>query len=175
MSAGLGLISQLSPLAQDVIKKATPGITPEALAIAGGSIVAISAIFNGLGRLFWAWTSDFIGRKGVFMTMFVTQAALYIYLPQVANVTLYTIAACYLLACYGGGFATMPAFAADSFGPANIGRIYGLMLTAWGCAGVAGPLVFSSPAIKPVALYVAAGLLIGGFVLAMSYKKPSKA
>jgi len=175
VSAGLGLISQLSPLAQDVIKKATPGITPEALAVAGGSIVAISAIFNGLGRLFWAWTSDLIGRKGVFMTMFATQAALYVYLPQIANVTMYTIAACYLLACYGGGFATMPAFAADSFGPANIGRIYGMMLTAWGCAGVAGPLVFSIPAIKPVALYVAAGLLIAGFVLALIYKKPEKA
>jgi len=49
------------------------------------------------------------------------------------------------------------------------------MLTAWGCAGVAGPLVFSIPAIKPVALYVAAGLLIAGFVLALIYKKPEKA
>jgi len=174
VSAGLGLISQLSPMAQDVIKKATPEITPAALALAGGSIVAVSAIFNGLGRLFWAWTSDLIGRKGVFMTMFITQAALYIYMPQIANVTLYTVAACYLLACYGGGFATMPAFAADSFGPANIGRIYGMMLTAWGCAGVVGPLVFSNPAIKPIALYVAAGLLIAGFVLTICYKKPSK-
>jgi OFA family oxalate/formate antiporter-like MFS transporter len=33
----------------------------------------------------------------------------------------------------------MPAFAADYFGPRQIGSIYGLMLTAWGFAAVFGP------------------------------------
>lgn len=33
----------------------------------------------------------------------------------------------------------MPAFATDYFGAAQIGSIYGLMLTAWGCAAVFGP------------------------------------
>ena len=33
----------------------------------------------------------------------------------------------------------MPAFAADYFGAKDVGSIYGLMLTAWGVAGVAGP------------------------------------
>jgi ABC-type uncharacterized transport system permease subunit len=37
-----------------------------------------------------------------------------------------------ILLCYGGGFGTMPAFATDYFGAAQIGSIYGLMLTAWG-------------------------------------------
>lgn len=31
---------------------------------------------------------------------------------------------------YGVGFATMPPFAADYFGPKHVGPIYGLMLTA---------------------------------------------
>jgi OFA family oxalate/formate antiporter-like MFS transporter len=44
-----------------------------------------------------------------------------------------------VLMCYGGGFGTMPAFAADYFGSKNVGPIYGLMLTAWGCASVVGP------------------------------------
>jgi OFA family oxalate/formate antiporter-like MFS transporter len=68
----------------------------------------------------------------------------------------------------GGSFATMPAFAADSFRPAYIGRVYGIMLTAWGAAGVVGPLVFAQ--VKGAALYVAAALLIVGFILAISYK-----
>jgi OFA family oxalate/formate antiporter-like MFS transporter len=46
-----------------------------------------------------------------------------------------------ILMCYGGGFGTMPAFAADYFGPANVGPIYGLMLTAWGAASAFGPLL----------------------------------
>ena len=45
--------------------------------------------------------------------------------------------------CYGGGFGTMPAFAADYFGPKNVGPIYGLMLTAWGFASAFGPLLIA--------------------------------
>ncbi|MEQ8171911.1 MAG: OFA family MFS transporter [Candidatus Eremiobacterota bacterium] len=168
VTAGIGLLSQLSPMAQELYKNT---ITDEkALAIAGGSIVAIASIFNGLGRLFWAGLSDSIGRKNVFMIMFLTQAVLYIILPQVSNVMLFTVFACYLLACYGGGFATMPGFAADAFGPAYIGKVYGIMITAWGVAGVVGPFVFAQ--FKGVALYVAAGLLIVGFLDALLYKKP---
>jgi len=62
--------------------------------------------------------------------------------------------------------------AADSFGPGYIGKVYGMMLTAWGAAGVVGPLVFAQ--IKGIALYVAAGMLLFGFVLAFMYKPPAK-
>ncbi len=171
VTAGIGLISQLSPLAQDVIKKGDPMITAAALALAGGSILAYASIFNGLGRLFWAWTSDAIGRQNVFITMFISQAILYFILPQISSQLIFTIFACYLLACYGGGFATMPAFAADSFGPGYIGKVYGIMLTAWGAAGIVGPLVFAE--IKSIAVYVAGGLLAVGFLLALSYKRPA--
>jgi len=171
VSAGLGLLSQLSPMAQDVLKKSITDV--KELAIAGGTILAIASIFNGLGRLFWASLSDKMGRKNVFITMFITQAILYILLPQIGNSVIFTVIACYLLACYGGGFATMPAFAADSFGPAYIGRVYGIMLTAWSVAGVLGPLVFAQ-LTKTTALYAAAGLLIVGFVIAISYKRPER-
>ena len=171
VSAGIGLISQLSPMAQDVVRKSDPQATAAMLALVGGSILAYASIFNGLGRLFWAWISDAIGRKNVFITMFITQAVLYILLPQIGDKLIFTIIACYLLACYGGGFATMPAFAADSFGPAYIGKVYGIMLTAWGAAGVVGPLVFAQ--MKGIALYVAAGLLVGGLILAFLYQRPA--
>ena len=171
VSAGLGLISQLSPMAQDVVRKSNPEMAAAALALVGGSILAYASIFNGLGRLLWAWTSDAIGRKNVFIIMFITQAILYVLLPQIDNQLIFTVVACYLLACYGGGFATMPAFAADSFGPGYIGKVYGIMLTAWGAAGIVGPLVFAQ--IKGIAVYVAAALLIVGFFLALSYKRPT--
>jgi OFA family oxalate/formate antiporter-like MFS transporter len=173
VSAGLGLLSQLSPMAQNVVAKRDGTTDVALLAAAGGTILAIASIFNGLGRLFWAAVSDKIGRKAVFATMFVTQGVLYVVLPEIANVTLFTVIACYLLACYGGGFATMPAFAADSFGPGHIGRVYGTMLTAWGAAGVAGPLIFALEALKGKSLYVAAGLLGLGLLLAIAYRRPA--
>jgi len=177
VSAGLGLISQLSPLAQEMFKPlADPTLAPEALikalALAGGAVVAYTAIFNGLGRLFWASMSDKIGRRTVFMIMFITQAVLYLAVQYkiVNNYYLFMVVGCYLLACYGGGFATMPAFAADAFGPAYIGKVYGFMLTAWACAGLVGPYVFAQ--FKAQALLIAAILLIIGFVIAIIYKKP---
>lgn len=185
VSAGLGLISQLSPMAQEFYKGSvenssalSPAELTAILAAAGGTVVAISAIFNGLGRLFWAWLSDFIGRKNVFSIMFLSQAILYVVLSQLSSYTLLFVLSCYLLACYGGGFATMPAFAADTFGPKNIGKIYGMMLTAWSVAGVVGPLAFAAVKEQTAsfkgALYIAAGLLVLGFVLSLLYKKPRR-
>lgn len=183
VSAGLGLISQLSPLAQEFYKPLVtdPGIlnNPEmltkVLAVAGGTVVSISAIFNGLGRLFWARVSDVkaIGRKGVFSFMFASQAVIYVLVATgtISNYWLFLVAACYMLACYGGGFATMPAFAADNFGPGYIGKVYGFMLTAWSAAGIVGPFAFSK--FKDQALFIAAGLLVIGLVLALAFKQRS--
>jgi OFA family oxalate/formate antiporter-like MFS transporter len=60
-----------------------------------------------------------------------------------------------ILMCYGGGFGTMPAFAADYFGSKNVGPIYGLMLTAWGFASAFGPLLTAQ-------LRQASGTYVGG-------------
>jgi OFA family oxalate/formate antiporter-like MFS transporter len=177
VSAGLGLISQLSPISQDLYKPLVDAsVTGEdlvkVLAAAGGMVVAISAIFNGLGRLFWAKLSDNIGRRMVFMIMFATQAILYVLVGKglIPNYYAFLVIACYLLACYGGGFATMPAFAADAFGPGYIGKVYGFMLTAWSAAGLVGPFVFAE--FKAQALYIAAGLLTVGLLIAIVYKAP---
>ncbi len=179
VSAGLGLISQLSPLSQKLYEPLVDAAVKgedlvKVLAVAGGTVVAVSAIFNGLGRLFWAKISDNIGRRMVFMIMFATQAVLYILVGMglIPSYYAFMVVACYLLACYGGGFATMPAFAADAFGPGYIGKVYGFMLTAWSAAGLVGPFVFAE--FKAQALYIAAGLLIVGLLVALVYKAPSR-
>jgi MFS transporter, OFA family, oxalate/formate antiporter len=180
VTAGLGFISQLATIAKDLAPVEIANLSPEqvkmAMDAAGAFTVAIAAIFNGLGRLFWAWLSDGIGRKLVFSIMFLSQAVLYLIIPHISNYYFFIVIACYLLSCFGGGFATMPAFVADSFGAENIGRIYGTMLTAWGVAGVVGPLIFAwikqSAGSYNQALYVATGLLVLGFILTRMYKRP---
>ena len=42
---------------------------------------------------------------------------------------------------YGGSFALFPAITADYFGNKNVGSNYGWMFTAYGVAGLAGPLL----------------------------------
>jgi OFA family oxalate/formate antiporter-like MFS transporter len=181
ITAGIGLISQLSPIASELYR---PLITSrlagrdliQAADAAGGTLVAIAAIFNGLGRLIWSWLSDSLGRRRIFSIMFLSQAILYAITPHIHSYFTFMAIACYLLACYGGGFATMPAFAADSFGTKNIGRIYGTMLTAWSIAGLCGPLIFAAVRKSThnfsAALYISSVLLLAGFYLSRLYKSP---
>ena len=129
-TAGIAIISQASPMAQEI-----SGVS----AAAAAGMVGVISIANGSGRLLWAWFSDAVGRRTVFLMMFLLQSAAFLLLSQVHRFGLLSLLAFLILLCYGGGFGTMPAFATDYFGAAQIGSIYGLMLTAWGCAAVFGP------------------------------------
>jgi len=133
-SAGISIISQAAPMAQEIT-----GVTA---AVAAG-MVGIISIGNGSGRFLWAWLSDLIGRRAVFLTMFLVQAIIFWLITGVSSFGAFTSLAFVILMCYGGGFGTMPAFAADYFGPKDVGSIYGLMLTAWGFAGVLGPTLIA--------------------------------
>jgi OFA family oxalate/formate antiporter-like MFS transporter len=75
--------------------------------------------------------------------MFLIQVGLFWLLPSLSSVAILTVVSFIILMCYGGGFGTMPAFAADYFGSKNVGPIYGLMLTAWGTASAFGPLLIA--------------------------------
>jgi OFA family oxalate/formate antiporter-like MFS transporter len=132
--AGISIISQEAPIFEELV-----GVG----AIVAASMVGVVSIGNALGRVFWAWVSDSITRRATFLVMFVVQVLLFWFLPSVTAVWLMTMVAFIVLMCYGGGFGTMPAFAADYFGSKNVGPIYGLMLTAWGCASAVGPLLIA--------------------------------
>ena len=132
--AGVSVISQEVPLFQE-----EAGVT----AAVAASMVGLASIGNAVGCVFWAWVSDLITRKATFFVMFAGQILLFWLLPNIATASFLTIVTFVVLMCYGGGFGTMPAFAADYFGPKNVGPIYGLMLTAWGFASAFGPLLIA--------------------------------
>ena len=132
--AGISIISQEAPIFQELV-----GVS----AVVAASMVGIASIGNAFGRVFWAWVSDLITRRATFFVMFVLQVLLFWFLPSVTAVSVMTIVTFVVLMCYGGGFGTMPAFAADYFGSKNVGPIYGLMLTAWGVASAVGPLLIA--------------------------------
>ncbi len=156
-SAGISVISQEAPMFQELA-----GIT----AIVAAGMVGIVSIGNAVGRVLWASISDIIPRRFVFLIMFLLQAVLFWVLPSLHTVAIVTTVAFVILLCYGGGFGTMPAFAADYFGPKFVGPIYGLMLTAWGFASAFGPLLIAHT-LKATKHY-ASGLHILAVVLLFS-------
>ncbi len=133
-SAGISIISQESPMFQEL---------GHVSAVVAAGMVGIVSIGNAFGRVFWAWISDMATRRWTFLVMFLIQAVLFWIFPILASVVALTVVAFAVLMCYGGGFGTMPAFAADYFGSKNVGPIYGLMLTAWGFASAFGPLLIA--------------------------------
>ena len=130
-SAGIAVISQEAPIFEELTK---------VTALVAGGMVGVASLGNGVGRVFWAWLSDLITRRGAFAVMFIVQVLLFWFLPTITVSSIMTTVTFVILMCYGGGFGTMPAFTADYFGPKNVGPIYGLMLTAWSFASVFGPL-----------------------------------
>src|SRR4051812_28602706 len=165
--AGISIISQEAPIFEELV-----GVS----AVVAASMVGIASIGNAMGRVFWAWVSDLITRRATFLVMFVVQVLLFWFLPSVTAVTLMTILTFFVLMCYGGGFGTMPAFAADYFGSKNVGPIYGLMLTAWGFASAFGPLLIAH--MREVdgtyrgALHVIAGVMAVSIVLPIVISPP---
>lgn len=167
VTAGIALISNLSPMAQSQV-----GLS----AVAAGAVVLAASLCNGFGRILWSSLSDRIGRKTTFLLILGTQVPLLLLLPAVTNSAAFVAICCYILLCYGGGFATMPAFVADTFGARCMGAIYGKVLLAWGLAGVAGPMLMEyaqeQTGTFATALQIAAVLLAVGFILALAYRGP---
>lgn len=77
ISAGISVISFQSPLLQDVWGLADPTLDPLILAEYGAMLIAVSSLFNGLGRLFWGLLSDHIGRVTVFRILLASQMVVF--------------------------------------------------------------------------------------------------
>jgi len=110
-----------------------------------GTAMAWYAIFNGLGRIAWGSISDRLGRKLTIVLMSglqgVTMLMTYHIFITFGMVYGFIFAAALIGFNYGGAFALFPAITADYFGNKNVGSNYGWMFTAYGVAGLAGPLL----------------------------------
>ena len=148
-------------------------------AAAAAGFVGLLSLFNMVGRIFWASSSDALGRKRTYMIFFALGAVLYALTPSFGHwhaLVLFVLAYGVILSMYGGGFATIPAYLRDMFGTAQVGAIHGVLLTAWSAAGVAGPVLVNyirdyqiahgvaKADAYSVTIYIMACLLVVGFV-----------
>ena len=140
IAAGISVISFQSELLQEVWGLADPTVGPTKLAEYGATLIAVSSLCNGVGRLFWGLLSDRLGRVSVFRILLASQMVVFGVLMTNENPWLFSVLVCYVLLCFGGGFATMPSFIVDVFGSKNMSKIYGTVLTAWSAAGIIGPM-----------------------------------
>ena len=134
ISCGIGIIAVASPLAQDVT-----GMSE----LQAAGVVGLMGLFNGLGRIAWASASDFLGRPLTYMAFFIIQILAFYFIVRTTEAWTFQILLYLILTCYGGGFATVPAFLGDLFGTRQVGTIHGYLLTAWSAAGIVGPAIIT--------------------------------
>lgn len=56
--------------------------------------------------------------------------------PSLAPLCLFYGSTLFLFSFFGGGYAAMPPYEADAFGPKNVGAIHGRLMTASAIAGI---------------------------------------
>lgn len=163
VTCGIAIIGVASPLLQEML-----GLS----AIAAAAAVGLMGIFNGAGRIFWASLSDYLTRPIVYIIFFATQAVAFYALPSITEIIIFQFILYFILSCYGGGFASIPAYIGDIFGTKELGAIHGYILTAWAAAGLVGPLIISmvkdATGSYAETLYVFSGFFIIALIISIA-------
>lgn len=140
-TSGLMAIGQWKPMMPAILGGRT--FAPEWMGGFGRFVepVGILAIFNALGRIFWGQVSDIIDRPRAMMMMFLAQGMAFMLLASVNSVSAIFLASAWVGLNFGGNFALFPSATSDYFGAKNLGSNYGWIFTAYGVAGIMGPVV----------------------------------
>ena len=140
-TAGTMVISQLVPFAR------SSGLNAQTAAFA----ITIGAVGSATGRFFSGWMSDHFGRlptlRLVILISMVATPLLYVWREELFAFYVLLFLVYY---CYGTQLSVYTALAGDFWGTKYLATNYGILLLAWGFAGVIGPVLGSR-------VYVATG------------------
>jgi OFA family oxalate/formate antiporter-like MFS transporter len=146
-------------------------LVPFAVSAGGVASVAllVAACGNAGGRILSGWLSDAVGRLTTLRIMVLASA--------IAMPVLFTLRKELFLLyplivvvywCYGTQLSVFASTTADMYGTKNLGLNYGALFTAWGAAGVLGPMiagrVYDSFGSYQYAFYAAGALCVVAFL-----------
>lgn len=183
ITAGMVFIGFQSALLQDLLKVGLPketNLNAEDIQLylmtSGATLIAVSSVFNGIGRFFWAALSDKLGRITTFRILLLLQVFVFASLLYVTNPLLFSILVCVILLCYGGGFGLIPTVIKDQYGEELMPVLYGSILTAWSLGGILGPQLVAymkdnySEQAGLIVYSVSGSLLLIGWMLSFFFK-----
>jgi MFS transporter, OFA family, oxalate/formate antiporter len=133
-TAGTMVISQLVPFARSA------GLNPRTAAFA----ISVGAAGSASGRFFSGWMSDHFGRLFTLRSVIVLSmlATPMLYLER-SHVLIFFALLFIVYYCYGTQLSVYTALAGDFYGTKYLATNYGILLLAWGFAGVMGPVIGS--------------------------------
>jgi len=139
-AGGLALIPNIKPIAKDLGLSKTPvtiiGITMAAAAFA----LILQRIFDGIGRPFFGWVSDHIGRENTMAIAFVIGAIALFTLSQNGAVPIvFVLVSALYFGVFGEIYSLFPATQGDTFGAKFAAANAGMLYTAKGAASLLVP------------------------------------
>jgi len=106
----------------------------------GVALVAMIAISNALGRPVSGYVSDRIGRGRTMAILYLLQGATLALFGSFDSFAAILAGSMIITFSYGAMLAVYPSAIGDFYGTRNMGFNYAILFTAWGVAGLAGPL-----------------------------------
>lgn len=140
-AGGLTMAASMAPIAKDFKIDKVPvdlfGVTMAALAFA----LSLNRIFDGVGRPFFGWLSDQIGREYTMaLAFFIGAGALYALSQSGSNPVLFVLVTALYFGVYGEIFSLFPATQGDTFGAKYAASNAGMLYTAKGAGALLVPI-----------------------------------
>ena len=177
-AGGLTMAASMAPLAKDLGLEKVPvdllGITMPALVFA----LSLNRIFDGVGRPFFGWLSDRIGREYTMALAFVIGAAALFTLGQVGtHPTAFVLVTALYFGVYGEIFSLFPATQGDTFGARFAAANAGMLYTAKGAGSMLVPVAAAIAKAQgwDTVFIIAMGFNLLAALLALVVLKPLRA
>ncbi len=142
-------------------------------------LASYGGVTNAVGRIGTGIYSDKLGRTTAYAINCGVSAICMFSLPMIIaskSIALLFLATGIGYWQYGGGLSLLPSFAADYYGPKNLGMNFGLIFFGWGCGAfmpkLAGVIQDKTGSLD-TAFYISGALLVASVVLALLTKRPS--
>jgi OFA family oxalate/formate antiporter-like MFS transporter len=140
-SGGLTMAASMAPIAKDLKIDKIPvelfGMAMPAL----GFALFLNRIFDGVGRPFFGWLSDQIGREYTMaLAFFVGAGALFTLSQSGSNPVTFVLVTALYFGVYGEIFSLFPATQGDTFGSKYAASNAGMLYTAKGAGSLLVPV-----------------------------------
>jgi len=139
-SGGLTLIASMKPIAADLHVAKLPVSLLGITMVAGTFALTLQRVFDGVGRPFFGWVSDHIGRENTMAIAFVIGAiALFILTQSGTNPVVFVLITALYFGVFGEIYSLFPATQGDTFGGKFAAANAGMLYTAKGAGSLLVP------------------------------------
>jgi MFS transporter, OFA family, oxalate/formate antiporter len=177
-AGGLTMAASMAPIAKDFKIEKAPvelfGLIMPALVFA----LSLNRIFDGVGRPFFGWLSDRIGREYTMALAFtIGAAALFLLSQSGTNPIMFVLLTALYFGVYGEIFSLFPATQGDTFGAKYAASNAGMLYTAKGSGALLVPVAASiaKTAGWDSVFMIAMGFNLLAALLALVVLKPLRA